>query len=64
MDGWAFKTQGNVQTYQHDGTAEWNVYWDPKSAKELIEMNLPLICIPLDVTNKSPGDKKIPIKIG
>ncbi len=24
--GGAFKTQGNVQTYQHNGTAEWNVY--------------------------------------
>jgi purine nucleosidase len=50
----AFRTSGNVQTYQHDGTAEWNVYWDPESSKDLMEMGLPLICIPLDVTNKVP----------
>lgn len=50
----AFTTHGNVQTYQHNGTAEWNVYWDPKSAKELFEMNLPLVCIPLNVTNQVP----------
>ena len=54
----AFRTAGNVQTYQHDGTAEWNIYWDPKSSRELFEMNLPLICIPLDVTNKVPVTKK------
>jgi purine nucleosidase len=53
----AFRTSGNVQTYQHDGTAEWNIYWDPESSKELVEMNLPLICVPLDVTNKVPVTK-------
>lgn len=55
--GGAFRTQGNVQTYQHDSTAEWNIFWDPKNSKELIEMDLPLICIPLDVTNKVPVTK-------
>ncbi|MEO0725564.1 MAG: nucleoside hydrolase [Bacteroidota bacterium] len=55
--GGAFRTQGNVQTYQHDGTAEWNVYWDPKHSKELFEMELPLTCIPLDVTNNVPVNK-------
>jgi purine nucleosidase len=56
--GGAFRTQGNVQTYQHNGTAEWNVYWDPKSSKELLELNLPLTCIPLDVTNHVPVTKE------
>jgi purine nucleosidase len=55
--GGAFKTSGNVQTYQHNGSAEWNAYWDPKSSKELFEMNLPLVCIPLDVTNHVPVTK-------
>lgn len=55
--GGAFRTQGNVQTYQHDGSAEWNVYWDPYSSKRLFEMELPLVCIPLDVTNQVPVDK-------
>lgn len=55
--GGAFRTQGNVQMYQHNGTAEWNVFWDPASAKTLFEMSLPLVCIPLDVTNHVPVDK-------
>ncbi len=52
-----FRTTGNVQTYQHDGSAEWNVFWDPVSAKRLVELNLPLTMIPLDVTNHVPVTK-------
>ncbi|MEM8907270.1 MAG: nucleoside hydrolase, partial [Bacteroidota bacterium] len=54
----AFRTSGNVQTYQHNGTAEWNVYWDPQSSKALFELELPLLCIPLDVTNHVPVSKE------
>lgn len=61
--GGAFRTKGNVQTYQHNGTAEWNVYWDPQSAKELFEMNLPLTCIPLDVTDHVPVTKEFLSKL-
>lgn len=53
----AFRTQGNVQTYQHDGSAEWNVYWDPVNSRKLVEMELPLIMVPLDVTNQVPVNK-------
>jgi purine nucleosidase len=52
--GGAFRTGGNVQTFEHDGSAEWNVFWDPISAQKLLEMELPLTCIPLDVTDKVP----------
>ncbi|WP_035484042.1 nucleoside hydrolase [Algoriphagus marincola] len=55
--GGAFRTSGNVQTYQHDASAEWNVFWDPISSKELFEMELPLVCIPLDLTNQVPVDR-------
>jgi purine nucleosidase len=61
--GGAFRTRGNVQTYQHNGAAEWNVYWDPKSSKELFELNLPLTCIPLDVTNHVPVTKEFLSKL-
>ena len=50
----AFRTGGNVQTFEHNGSAEWNVFWDPISAQKLLEMNLPIVCIPLDVTDKVP----------
>ena len=61
--GGAFRTKGNVQTYQHNGTAEWNVFWDPESSKKLIEMELPLVMIPLDVTNNVPVNKKFLSKL-
>ncbi|MBC3788243.1 nucleoside hydrolase [Spirosoma utsteinense] len=53
----AFRTQGNVQTFQHDGTAEWNVFWDPISSQKLLSYELPLTLIPLDVTNQVPVTK-------
>lgn len=55
--GGAFRTSGNVQTYQHNGTAEWNVYWDPIHTQKLFDLELPLVLIPLDVTNHVPVDK-------
>lgn len=54
----AFRTTGNVQTFQHDGSAEWNVFWDPISAQKLVSYELPLTLIPLDVTNHVPVTKK------
>ncbi|UFH54302.1 nucleoside hydrolase [Spirosoma sp. KNUC1025] len=53
----AFRTSGNVQMYQHDGSAEWNVFWDPISSRRLVEYGLPLTLIPLDVTNHVPVTK-------
>ena len=50
----AFGVAGNVATYNHDGSAEWNVFWDPVSAAELLEYQLPMLFIPLDVTNHVP----------
>ncbi|GAB2539489.1 nucleoside hydrolase [Spirosoma aerophilum] len=54
----AFRVHGNVQTFQHDGTAEWNVFWDPVSSQKLVSYELPLTLIPLDVTNHVPVTKK------
>jgi purine nucleosidase len=59
----AFRTQGNVQTFQHNGTAEWNIFWDPISAKELFALELPLVCVPLDVTNHVPVNKEFLSKL-
>jgi purine nucleosidase len=53
----AFRAHGNVQTFQHDGTAEWNVFWDPVSSQKLVSYELPLTLIPLDVTNHVPVTK-------
>ena len=59
----AFRVGGNVMTFQHDGTAEWNVFWDPMSAKQLFAMELPLVLIPLDVSNQVPVKKSFLSKL-
>lgn len=52
--GGAVDVGGNVRTYNHDGSAEWNVFWDPPAAQRLLAYQLPLTLIPLDVTNEVP----------
>jgi len=50
----AVAVAGNVSEYNHDGSAEWNVFWDPYSAKKLLQMGLDLLLVPLDATNQVP----------
>ena len=50
----AVDVPGNVVTYNHRGTAEWNVFWDPVSASELLKYDLNISIVPLDVTNRVP----------
>ncbi|TXK49107.1 nucleoside hydrolase [Pontibacter qinzhouensis] len=52
--GGAIDVTGNVRTYNHDGSAEWNVFWDPVAASELFKLGLPLTIVPLDTTNHVP----------
>jgi purine nucleosidase len=56
--GGAVDAPGNVRTYNHDGSAEWNVFWDPVAAQRLLAYHLPLTLIPLDVTNTVPVSKE------
>jgi purine nucleosidase len=55
--GGAVDVGGNVRTYNHDGSAEWNVFWDPLAAQRLLAYRLPLTLIPLDVTNTVPVNR-------
>ncbi|RZK19103.1 MAG: nucleoside hydrolase [Hymenobacter sp.] len=52
--GGAVDVPGNVRTYNQNGSAEWNVFWDPLAAEQLLTYHLPLTLIPLDVTNQVP----------
>lgn len=52
--GGAVDVPGNVRTYNQNGSAEWNVFWDPLAAEQLLTYGLPLTLIPLDVTNQVP----------
>lgn len=55
--GGALKVGGNVEkafALEHDGTAEWNVFWDAISAKQIWDTTIPITLCPLDITNTVP----------
>ena len=52
--GGALHVPGNVRDYEHDGTAEWNAYWDPPATHGLWQSEVPITLFPLDATNNVP----------
>ncbi|MEU8384714.1 nucleoside hydrolase [Streptosporangium sp. NPDC048865] len=52
--GGALDVAGNVHQPGHDGTGEWNVYWDPDAVKRVFDSDVPITMFPLDVTNRVP----------
>jgi purine nucleosidase len=55
--GGALNVNGNVEkvfALEHDGTAEWNVFWDPIAADRLWQTEIPINLCPLDLTNTVP----------
>lgn len=55
--GGALNVAGNVEKSieaGHDGSAEWNVYWDPVSAHRVWQTQIPIVMCPLDITNNVP----------
>lgn len=52
--GGALNVQGNVRDYEHDGSAEWNAYWDPPGTYDLWQCPAPITLFSLDVTNSVP----------
>jgi len=55
--GGALNVPGNVEQSLEpgqDGSAEWNVYWDPLAAERVWQTEIPLVLCPLDLTNTVP----------
>ncbi len=55
--GGALEVSGNVEkafALEHDGTAEWNVFWDAIAAKQVWDTDIPITLCPLDITNTVP----------
>ena len=55
--GGALNVPGNVEKSLEagqDGSAEWNVYWDPIAANRVWQTQIPLVLCPLDITNNVP----------
>jgi purine nucleosidase len=52
--GGALNVPGNVRDSEHDGSAEWNVYWDAPAARRVWDSTIPVVLCPLDITNNVP----------
>ncbi|TLQ05129.1 ABC transporter substrate-binding protein [Pediococcus stilesii] len=53
---------GNVAEPEHDGTAEWNAYWDPAAVKTVFDTDLKMTIVSLDSTNQVPLTKELRIR--
>jgi purine nucleosidase len=65
--GGALNVPGNVEKNWEpgqDGSAEWNVYWDPISAARVWQSGIEIIMCPLDITNTVPVTSEFVQKIG
>ncbi|ACT04495.1 nucleoside hydrolase [Paenibacillus sp. JDR-2] len=52
--GGTFNEQGNVQEPEHDGTAEWNAFWDPEAVDRVWNSGIQIELVALESTNKVP----------
>lgn len=52
--GGTFLAKGNVEEPEHDGTAEWNAFWDPEAVARVWESTIEIDLVALESTNKVP----------
>ncbi|MGM0883523.1 MAG: nucleoside hydrolase [Bacillota bacterium] len=52
--GGTFNERGNVEDPEHDGTAEWNAFWDPDAVARVWASRIPIVLVALESTNKVP----------
>ncbi|MGR5975676.1 nucleoside hydrolase [Bacillus paranthracis] len=52
--GGTFLTAGNVHEPEHDGTAEWNSFWDPEAVARVWESKIEIDLVTLESTNQVP----------
>ncbi|PFO64921.1 ABC transporter substrate-binding protein [Bacillus cereus] len=52
--GGTFRTAGNVHEPEHDGTAEWNSFWDPEAVARVWGSKIKINLVTLESTNQVP----------
>ncbi|MED0973180.1 nucleoside hydrolase [Bacillus paramycoides] len=52
--GGTFRTAGNVHEPEHDGTAEWNSFWDPEAVAHIWGAKIKIDLVTLESTNQVP----------
>lgn len=55
----AMLDDGNVKWPDHDGSAEWNIFWNPETASLLLESGVPVYLFPLDICRQLPVDNDL-----
>lgn len=50
--GGTFLEKGNVEEPEHDGTAEWNAFWDPEAVKTVFDTEIKIDMVALESTNQ------------
>lgn len=54
--GGAILSEGNVIYPEHDGSAEWNIFWDPEAALSVLQSDVKKFIFPLDISYMLPVD--------
>lgn len=52
--GGTYLPDGNVHEPEHDGTAEWNAYWDPEAVGVVFDADIKIDMVALESTNQVP----------
>ena len=52
--GGTFLGKGNVEEPEHDGTAEWNAFWDPEAVQTVWNSSIKIDLVALESTNMVP----------
>ncbi|MYL62834.1 ABC transporter substrate-binding protein [Bacillus hwajinpoensis] len=52
--GGTFLEAGNVEEPEHDGTAEWNAFWDPEAVATVFNTSITIEMVALESTNQVP----------
>ncbi len=57
--GGTFLEKGNVEEPEHDGTAEWNAFWDPEAVAAVWDTEIEIVLVALESTNMVPLTNEI-----
>ncbi|HLQ40608.1 MAG TPA: nucleoside hydrolase [Tetragenococcus sp.] len=57
--GGTFLAKGNVEEPEHDGSAEWNAFWDPEAVARVWQSNITINLVALESTNMVPLTNEI-----
>ncbi|HZG83991.1 nucleoside hydrolase [Paenibacillus sp.] len=52
--GGSFKGTGNIIEPEHDGSAEWNAFWDPDAVADVWRSGIDIVAYPLLATDQVP----------